>query len=81
MDDRRFRTDRGGDPIAELARLIAQADTHDGSVPSDNRSREEPVSIMPFTPPRRSIGIVKSLLTQLRRSIRIMKFRACAGTG
>ena len=48
MDDRRFRTDRGGDPIAELARLIAQADTHDGSVPSDNRSREEPVSNQPY---------------------------------
>ena len=44
MDDKRFRSDRGRDPIAELARLIAQADTHDESVPSDNRSREETVS-------------------------------------
>ena len=44
MDDKRFRSDRGRDPIAELARLIAKADTHDESVPSDNRSREETVS-------------------------------------
>ena len=44
MDDKRFRSDRGCDPIAELARLIAQADTHDESVPSNNRSREETVS-------------------------------------
>jgi len=44
MDDKRFRSDRGRDPIAELARLIAQADAHDESVPSNNRSREETVS-------------------------------------
>ena len=36
-------------------------------------------SMINLTPPRRSIRIVKSLLTLLRRSIRIMKFRACAG--
>ena len=41
MDDKRFRSDRGRDPIAELARLIAKADTHDESVLSDNRAREE----------------------------------------
>ena len=44
MDDKRFRSDRGRDPIAELARLIAQADTHEESAPSDNRFREETVS-------------------------------------
>ena len=44
MDDKRFRSDRGRDPIAELARLIAQADTHEESAPSDNRFREEAVS-------------------------------------
>ncbi len=44
MDDKRFRSDRGRDPIAEIARLIAQADTHEESAPSDNRSREEIVS-------------------------------------
>jgi cell division septation protein DedD len=44
MNDKCFRSDRGRDPIAELARLIAQADTHDESVPSDDRSREETVS-------------------------------------
>ena len=113
MDDKRFRSDRGRDSIAELARLIA----HNESVPSDNRFREQTVSdeasefppapqltvgpieheqgcerdgpcAMAFkrmtsmidpTPPRRSIGIVKSHFTQ-RRSIRILKFRACAGT-
>jgi hypothetical protein len=44
MHDKRFRSDRGRDPIAELARLIAQADSHEGSAPSDNCSREETVS-------------------------------------
>ena len=38
------RSDRERDPIAELARLIAQADTHEESAPSDNRFREETVS-------------------------------------
>ena len=43
MDDKRFRSDRGRDPI-ELARLIAQADTHEESASSDSRFREETVS-------------------------------------
>ena len=44
MDDKRFRSDRGRDPIAEIARLIAQGETHEESAPSDNRFREEIVS-------------------------------------
>ena len=44
MDDKRFRSDRERDPIAELARLIAEADAHEESAPSDNRFREEIVS-------------------------------------
>ena len=44
MHDKRFRSDRGRDPIAELARLIAQADSHEESAPSHNCSREETVS-------------------------------------
>ncbi len=44
MDDKRFRSDRERDPIAELARLIAQGETHEESAPSDNRFREETVS-------------------------------------
>ena len=43
MDDKRFRSDRGRDPI-EIARLIAQADTHEESASSDSRFREETVS-------------------------------------
>ena len=45
MDDKRFRSDRERDPIAELARLIAQADTQEESAPSDNRLRQETVSV------------------------------------
>jgi hypothetical protein len=44
MDDKRFRSDRERDPIAELARLIAQAHTHEESAPSDDRFREETIS-------------------------------------
>jgi hypothetical protein len=44
MADKRFRSDRECDPIAELARLIAQSDTHGESAPAGNRFREEPVS-------------------------------------
>jgi hypothetical protein len=44
MDDKRFQSERERDPIAELARLIAQADAHEESAPSDNRFREEIVS-------------------------------------
>src|ERR1700722_5360775 len=43
MDDKRFRSDRGRDPI-EIARLIAQADTHEESASSDSRFREETAS-------------------------------------
>src|SRR5271157_6254824 len=41
MDDKHLRSNREHNPVAELARLIAQADTHEESAPSDNRSREE----------------------------------------
>jgi hypothetical protein len=44
MADKRFRSDRECDPVAELARLIAQSDTHRESVPAGNRFREETVS-------------------------------------
>jgi hypothetical protein len=44
MASRRFRSDRESDPIAELARLIVQADIHEGYAPSNSRSREETVS-------------------------------------
>ena len=44
MDDKRFRSDRERDPTAELARLIAQAHTHEESAPSDDRFREETIS-------------------------------------
>ena len=44
MVDERFRSDRAYDPIAELARLIAQSDTHGGSAPAGNRFRDESVS-------------------------------------
>jgi hypothetical protein len=37
----KFRSDRERDPTAELARLIAQADTHEESAPFDNRFRGE----------------------------------------
>jgi hypothetical protein len=44
MVGKRFRSDRKCDPIAELARLIAQADGHEGCAPPDSRPREETVS-------------------------------------
>ena len=44
MADEQFRSDRERDPIAELARLIAQADPHGGSAPADNRFRDETAS-------------------------------------
>jgi hypothetical protein len=44
MVDEHFRSDRAYDPIAELARLIAQSDTHGGSAPAGNRFRDESVS-------------------------------------
>jgi hypothetical protein len=37
MVGKRPRPDRESDPIAELARLIAHADTHEESAPSDNQ--------------------------------------------
>jgi hypothetical protein len=36
-----FRSNRGHNPIAELARLIAQAHPHVDGAPPDNRVREE----------------------------------------
>jgi hypothetical protein len=44
MAEERFRSDRECDPIAELARLIAQSDTHGASPPAGNRFRDEVVS-------------------------------------
>jgi hypothetical protein len=44
MGSKRFRSGRESDPIAELARLIAQADSQEGSAPADNRLREETAS-------------------------------------
>jgi hypothetical protein len=44
MVGKRFRSDKERDPIAELGRLIAQANSHDGSTASDNRFGEETVS-------------------------------------
>jgi hypothetical protein len=44
MAANKFRSARERDPLAELARLIAQANTHEESAPPDNRSREETVS-------------------------------------
>src|SRR5262249_15785892 len=41
MVGKRSRPDRERDPVAELARLIAHADTHEESAPSDNRFRLE----------------------------------------
>jgi hypothetical protein len=40
MADHNFRSDRGQDPIAELARLIGQADPHGNSAPADRGWRE-----------------------------------------
>jgi hypothetical protein len=40
MADHNFRSDRGGDPIAELARLIGQAVPHGESAPADRGWRE-----------------------------------------
>jgi hypothetical protein len=44
MADERFRSDRECDPVAELARLIAQSDTHEASRSAGNRFRDEIVS-------------------------------------
>ena len=41
MVGKRSQPDRERDPVAELARLIAHADTHEESAPSDNRFRLE----------------------------------------
>jgi hypothetical protein len=43
MVGKRLRSDRVCDPIAELARLIAQADGHERCRRSDSRSPEETV--------------------------------------
>jgi len=37
MDDKRFRSDRRRDLIAEFARLIAQANTDEQSAPADSQ--------------------------------------------
>ena len=39
MASKRFRSGRESDPIAELARLIAQADSHEGSAPGSILTR------------------------------------------
>ena len=61
MDDKRFRSDRERDPIAELARLIAQGDTQEESAPSDNRLRQETVSVYyeetPELPPALQLAV------------------------
>jgi len=44
MDEKPFTSDRKRDPIAELARLIAQVDSHEENTPSDDRLREGTVS-------------------------------------
>jgi hypothetical protein len=58
MFSKRFRSDKESDPIAELARLIAQADR---CTPSDSRSREETVSDgydeMPELPPAPQLAV------------------------
>ena len=61
MHDKRFRSDRERDPIAELARLIAQADTQEESAPSDNRLRQGTVSVdyeeTPELPPALQVAV------------------------
>jgi len=44
MADNNFRSDRARDPLAKLARLIAQADLHGKSAPADNGFRKEAAS-------------------------------------
>ena len=44
MEDKRFRSDRERDPVAELARLIAQDANYEESASSGNRFREETAS-------------------------------------
>jgi hypothetical protein len=44
MGDERFQSDRQNDPIAELARLIAQSDTYAARTSAGDRFREEIVS-------------------------------------
>ena len=44
MANERFRSDRERDPIAELARLIGQADRQRRGVPAERRFREETTS-------------------------------------
>jgi len=44
MVGKRSQPDRERDPIAELARLIAQSDPHEESAPADNRFRKATVS-------------------------------------
>jgi hypothetical protein len=44
MADECFRSDREYDPVAELARLIAQSDTRGRSAPAGSRFRDETVS-------------------------------------
>jgi hypothetical protein len=44
MGDERFQSDRQNDPIAELARLIAQSDTYGERASVGNRFQEEIVS-------------------------------------
>jgi hypothetical protein len=57
MADNNFRSDRGRDPLAGLARLIGQAHPHGESAPANNDFREEGASHgydeLPALPPTR----------------------------
>jgi SPOR domain len=68
MADKRFRPDRECDPIAELARLIAQSDTHGESGPAGDRFREAAVSdgydAPPELPPAPQLPVDLSELQQ-----------------
>ena len=46
-----FRSDRGRYPIAEMVRLIGQADRHGGSTRADKRWRKETASDGYYEPP------------------------------
>jgi hypothetical protein len=54
MADNNFRSDRGRDLLAELARLIGQADPHGKSAPANNSFPEEGASHGPNAPDQAS---------------------------
>ena len=61
MVGKRSQPDRERDPIAELARLIAQSDPHEESAPSDSRSPEKILSdghdVTPELPPAPQLAV------------------------